>query len=451
MATVTANGISPLDLTGYISRLNSRFQERFGQDLDVAGETPQGGIIGIWALALAEMDETLVHVSQGMSIQSGVSIQLDEIGGLLNIPRLNAQKSTVSVNLSGTSGTTIPIGSRASTADNNEFELIEAVTIPSNGRGTGIMRSIEVGPIPAGVNTLTRITNPIAGWEGINNPTAAVLGRARETDVNYRLRLAQLTSRIASSTTEALEDALIEAGATIAKVHVNDTNSAVTIQNFTIPRKTVLAIVKGTTDDIIKGTVLEKKGMGVGTIGNTNPDVTVTLSGGGGTGASGRAVLANDGSVSSITLITGGTGYTAAPTVTIAGKGFGATATAVLSSDSVASFTIGNGGRDYGVFQRVNETPITVAMNITTDPNEFPANGIGDIKDAMVAHAARTFRIGETINQGRLEAAAYQVPGHEITTTTIRVKSGATALPATPNLDVLYTLAKDDIADPTIT
>jgi hypothetical protein len=71
--------------------------------------------------------------------------------------------------------------------------------------------------------------------------------------------------------------------------------------------------------------------------GYTTPP-TVTLVGGGGTGATATAVLAPEltGYIASITLTTGGAHYTNPPTVTISGGvGSGATATAVLSTTPV--------------------------------------------------------------------------------------------------------------------
>ena len=56
---------------------------------------------------------------------------------------------------------------------------------------------------------------------------------------------------------------------------------------------------------------------------------------------------ATDGSLDNILVTSGGTNYTSAPTVAIAGDGTGATATAVVSDGSVVSITITNAGTNY--------------------------------------------------------------------------------------------------------
>jgi len=67
--------------------------------------------------------------------------------------------------------------------------------------------------------------------------------------------------------------------------------------------------------------------------GGTQATATVTLSGGG---------------VTAITVTSGGSGYTSTPTVTLTGGGgTGATATAVLSAAGVQSITVSNGGAGY--------------------------------------------------------------------------------------------------------
>jgi FtsP/CotA-like multicopper oxidase with cupredoxin domain len=73
---------------------------------------------------------------------------------------------------------------------------------------------------------------------------------------------------------------------------------------------------------------------------------TVTLEGGGGTGATGTALVV-DGVVQALSLTAGGSGYTSAPAVTIeGGAGTGAAGTADISA-AVASIAVDNGGAGY--------------------------------------------------------------------------------------------------------
>lgn len=73
---------------------------------------------------------------------------------------------------------------------------------------------------------------------------------------------------------------------------------------------------------------------------------TVNFSGGGGTGAAATATILN-GQISYITVTVPGSNYTSAPTVTIAGNGAGAFATATISNGVIGSITITNPGSGY--------------------------------------------------------------------------------------------------------
>ena len=74
---------------------------------------------------------------------------------------------------------------------------------------------------------------------------------------------------------------------------------------------------------------------------------TVTISGGGGSGATGNATL-GPAAVASVTVDNGGNSYTSAPTVSFSGGGgSGAIATATLGPAAVGSLTLTNGGSNY--------------------------------------------------------------------------------------------------------
>jgi hypothetical protein len=157
---------------------------------------------------------------------------------------------------------------------------------------------------------------------------------------------------------------LIPASATIGAT------SQITAPGFTLPTATgsgasITAVVSGPVTSLTLGNA----GSGY----TTAP--TVTISGGGGSGATAHAIIGTVSGTSqyqtviAVVLDNPGSGYTSTPTVTIAGTGTGATATATVTRSFVTSYTVVNGGSGY-----------TVPPSIT-----FPTPGVGQTAPVATA------------------------------------------------------------------
>ena len=158
MATITESGVVGRSLSGYRDLLNERFRAAFGATLAVDPETPQGEIIGVMALSLAEVDENVVSQSNALSVSNASGFQQDDLGSIIGQRRVPATYSTVTATLMGTVGTVIPADTRAATTDGDEFETLASVTIVVGGVDAS-MRAVESGAIPA---LLRRMHSPVS-------------------------------------------------------------------------------------------------------------------------------------------------------------------------------------------------------------------------------------------------------------------------------------------------
>ena len=111
--------------------------------------------------------------------------QLAVLGSNLDVERLEATRSRVTATLTGVAGTGVAAGSRAQTTAGAAFETLDAVVLSPSGVEVD-MQAVEEGPVEAAAGTLTEIQTVINGWETITNASAAVVGRARQKDVDYR-------------------------------------------------------------------------------------------------------------------------------------------------------------------------------------------------------------------------------------------------------------------------
>ena len=370
MATVDRTGITPRDLSGYVTLLGERFRTAFGQDLSLDPETPQGQIIGIMALSLAEEDEGLVAIANSVDPRRAVGVAQEGIGALLDIGKKGSSKSTVTATLGGLAGTAIPAGSRTATTEGKEFITDADATIPTGSTTVDVaMTAAQAGPVPADAGTLTRVVSLVSGWDTITNAAGAVLGALEETDEAYRARQRQLIGKTSLTQAVSLRAAIIEAGATRAIVHENDTTATVTTQGLDISANSIMCIVLGGVNADIAEAIGNTKGLGVGTSGST--------------------------------LVSGIR------------------------------------------FQRVTETPIIVNVTLDTD-STFLSDGLATIRDGLAA-AATQWGIGATVVVSRLYTPINVVSGHTVTALTVTLANGS-SLPGTPDLDVLYTLTRANVA-----
>lgn len=115
---------------------------------------------------------------------------------------------------------------------------------------------------------------------------------------------------------------------------------------------------------------------------------TVTLVGGGGTGATAHAVLTGD-KVTSVVVDTGGSGYTTPPIVVFSGGGggFGAEATAALDTGAVDTITVTAPGADTDIdissLNRSKQLAVTATIitegGIIADGGAYGILSAGDI------------------------------------------------------------------------
>ena len=107
-------------------------------------------------------------------------------------------------------------------------------------------------------------------------------------------------------------------------------------------------------------------------LGYTTPP-TITITGGGGSGATASPVMSN-GSITAITGTKVGWGYNVAPNVTITGNGTGATATAIVDkvTQTISGYSITNGGSGYSFATVTVDAP----LNCVADPTKQAPLGI---------------------------------------------------------------------------
>jgi hypothetical protein len=117
--------------------------------------------------------------------------------------------------------------------------------------------------------------------------------------------------------------------------------------------------------------------------GYTN--TTLTFTGGGGSGATGKLVLNGTGGIQSVTVLTGGTGYASLPAITINGVGIGGLLQAVTLLGVVTGVTVVSAG--YGYQQTPASVNFTLPSCLRRLLTDFPVVHVFSLSDTYDADA----------------------------------------------------------------
>lgn len=238
---VTDRGIERNSLDEYRDQIIANMRARLGTDLADGADTVQGQIATVFALAMAQNDEAGVAVANGMSLFTARGAQLDALGSLVDLRRLRSRNVTVLLRLRGTDGTVVPSGSLVSVGG-KEFVTQREVEIP--GSTLAVARDADTRPPVA--NATWQIVSTVAGWNNVVNEAAGEPARARETDVQFRIRYLQRLQMRNLGTAQAIQAEVIGVpGVADCQILVRDEpGDGTEDRGFTLPGHSITCIVR---------------------------------------------------------------------------------------------------------------------------------------------------------------------------------------------------------------
>lgn len=453
-------GFQPESMDDYRQKLEDRYISAFGADLALEPETPQGQIIGISALALAEVDEAIAAAVQNLDVRTARGNALDVLGHLLGIARLPARHSEVTATLTGSAGATVPAGSRAQTSTPAIFETLEDAVIVTGGVQVE-MQAVDTGPVAAAAGALNQIVTTVGGWTGVTNAAPAVPGVHEQSDTDYREALLTRTTRQGLASLAALETAVASTGATPYRVVENATATAKKVQSWPLSAHSVLVIADGGTDADLTRAVEQARGMGVaplaaivggtpGTLTSFYSDTSETIQWDG-TDYTGDLSASTDeatlATVLNTVLATADVRllYSLGRFIAVYPWTAG-TQPAFTSATLVDALGLDpdNATVAPGPFIRVRERTLTLTATIAVDKDMFPANGLADMRTAAINRVA-AYGTGATPYTTHLQTAMENTPGTRVTAITLTDPDTTAVNGVEPPLDVRWTMAAANV------
>lgn len=376
---LTTDGLIVKTLNVIREELNQRLRDAFGNSINLGDRAVLGQITGIVSELAALVWELAEAVNSAQDPDKASGAALDALCTLTGTFRPNATYSTVTLTLTGTPTTLVDAESRAKTtsssvhfqteedatidavpawADVTVYALGDRVTNSGNvyqcvvagtsdasaptstdeeiengtvtwtylGAGTGavdvLARATETGSLVAGGRDINIIETTIAGWDGVINLLDATVGREVASDEELRqLRELELGGQ-GNTTINAIRAALLKIEDVISvTVFVNNTDDTVD----GVPPHAIEALVRPDTPvpDEFDQTVFD-------------------------------TLLDN-------------------------------VAAGILTSGNTSGTSVDSQGTSHTMsYSRPTEVPIYIIVNVTKDPDTYPADGDDLIKQAIV-------------------------------------------------------------------
>lgn len=273
--TLDRNGLTLKTLPEIVADLEAGVKLIYGDDVNVAPDTPDGQLLNILAQACIDIRELLQDVYASFDPDQAEGTVLDQRVAINGIRR-NGGTFTVtpiditvdrSVTLTGMdaaeSELEIPIGVYTVKDDaGNQFVLLDTVTIAA-GTHSLSFRAVALGAVETTLNTITTAVTAKAGVTAINNSVEpTIYGQDEESDAALKIRRQQSITRSSNGYLESILSALLAVeGVTDAVVYENYTD--ITDADGT-PAHSIWAIVESGANADIAQALYETKATGCG-------------------------------------------------------------------------------------------------------------------------------------------------------------------------------------------
>lgn len=278
---IASTGVIIPDTSTLREQVENEFRDVFGQEIDLSPETPQGALVTMEVENRDAIARNNAELANQINPDIAGGIFLDAIWALMGGQRLSATHSFLTnVEFAGVPQTLIPKGSLAETQAGDAFETTSVLIIGNDGVTKGDMRSVETGPVGCGAGGLVRVASSVLGWETVNNPADAVLGRVAESDIRTRRRRRNTLAKNTVSVGEAITSALYDIeGVESLSYRENYTDADQVIDGVPLVKHSIYVCVDGGPREEIAVALLRTKTVGAAYNGSETVEVTEPSSG----------------------------------------------------------------------------------------------------------------------------------------------------------------------------
>lgn len=275
---LTERGFKRPSYSELLNALEYKARELFGSKANLTVGSPYGIFLRIFAWAMNLLFSLTEDVYNSRFIDTAAGTSLYNLGNIIGLRLLPAQKAAGYLLIKGRAGTLVPTGFLASTIEGMQYVVAADVTLDEQGAALAPVKAFSAGEQGnTAENTVTQIVNPDGSIDSVNNPKPIDGGRGRETDEQFRDRYRKSVDFAGGVNSDAITGALLQGVPSIysALVFENDTDIA---DALGLPPHSMEAIVYGGLDSDIAQAIFRRKSAGIQTVGNVTVPV-ITASG----------------------------------------------------------------------------------------------------------------------------------------------------------------------------
>ena len=250
---IVENGIIVLDTSVIKSEVEAEWRSIAGEDATIDPSSFEGRRIDLNSKQRIGVARNNVDLANQLNPNMSDGTFVDAHLSLIGSKRDSKEQSTVECDLTGVVGTIILANSFVEDDNKELWFLVSNVTIGAGNTAAGSFRSVNYGPISAGIGEINKIVSGVLGWETVNNPAAAVEGKLDQGDVKAKRQRRQELGANSKSVSYSVMSAISKLeGVEGVQFRENNTSTDATIDNvFLLAKSSWVCVDGGVTSEIV--------------------------------------------------------------------------------------------------------------------------------------------------------------------------------------------------------
>lgn len=272
MGQLTDKGYVGQRLDSILEELDGGFRAIYGNDIDLAPDSPDGQMLGLIAQIRADLEELGEAIYRALDPDHASGAWLEQRAAYAGLLRRRARYSYLrGVLLSGCPGAVLPAGAVVRDINQGRWQLIGETLLGGDGSARGDFRSLELGAFPLPADSPLTLETLAPGWSAARNRQPAEVGVEEETDAELRARFFRSRARPAQNSLDGMVAEILQLADVREVVGLENTGNQADANG--VPAHSLNLIVDGGDEQAIATVIFQRKTAGTGLRG----DVEVTL------------------------------------------------------------------------------------------------------------------------------------------------------------------------------